>query len=368
MIQQQRTRQRAYFVLVTPDIGGAEKRFFDVFTAMRRAGSDVMLIGPSGLLAKLRSEYADRDDVLAATIGVPLAPYTPLSFMKGFFALLRTLPRGSSFHYPLNCLWPLHLGRGDRVTMSVVDSARVPKLFGTTRTNRWTWLAMQFSPRIDVLNPAHIEAMKGYRAAPRMSLTPGGTFLIPPAAVEVPREPAVVFMGRLVPLKGLDDYLDVLPGVWRELRRDAPPGLSFDFAGYGPLEEHLRSRVAELQLQGVPVRFLGYAQASTLLAKSAVLVSMQERSNFPSRGVAEALIAGCGVVVRDTGDSRAFGTDVPGLMYCGGVLDAVEVAGRVRALLAEAADAGWRREVGAAAMKRFSSTEYLDYFSAVMDI
>src|SRR6185312_1644365 len=96
----------------------------------------------------------------------------------------------------------------------------------------------------------------------------------------------------------------------------------FRIAGYGPLQEHIAQRVAFLAGAGVPIAFIGYAAADALLPATAVVLSMQEVTNYPSRVVAEALMAGCAVVVRDTGDSREFGSDLPGLVYCSAHLDA----------------------------------------------
>lgn len=354
---------KSFIVVASPAYGGAEKRFFDVFTAMRRRGVDVGFIAPSCLLDLLLADYPDREDVLRSAIAVPMPHWRPLKFVWRLWRTVHALPRGSSFHYPLMCLWPLHVGRGDKVSLSVVDSARVPRLRNSTRNMKWTWLAMQFVNRIDVLNPANLDAMRAYRVSPRMSLTPGGTYLVPPADRDVPKRPAVVFLGRLVPLKGLDDFLDVLPALWDRMRACAPAGLSFDFAGYGPLEAHLVGRLEELRRQGVPARFLGYADASALLAESAVLVSMQERTNFPSRVVAEALVSGCGVIVRDTGDSRSFGEGIDGLKYCDATLSPEQLADLLLGLLREVLDSAARREaIKVAARQRYSSPAYLDYF------
>ncbi len=230
-----------------------------------------------------------------------------------------------------------------------------------------TWFAMQFSDRIDVLNPSNLEAMRDYRVAPRMSLTPGGTFLVPPVYDDAPKRPSVVFLGRLVPLKGLDDYLDVLPAIWLRIKSSVPKDFSFDFAGYGPLEASLLDRLQRFRRDGIPVQFLGYADAPALLAKSAILVSMQERTNFPSRVVAEALVSGCGVIVRDTGDSRSFGEDVIGLRYCHISLKPEQLAPLILDLLAEVlGSAEHRHAIRAGARERYSSPTYIEYFANLL--
>jgi glycosyltransferase involved in cell wall biosynthesis len=358
---------RSFIVIVSPSYGGAEKRFFDIFTALRRRGDDVALIAPSSLVVRLREDHPDRKDLADALISIDLPAWSRLAFMRRFRTLLKQLPRGAHFHYPLNCLWPLHLGRGDRITMSVADCTSVPGPLSRKRTDVWAWVAFHFCERIDVLSPAVYDAMKRGRHAPRMSLTPGGTFLVPPAPATGAKRPTAVFLGRLVPGKGLDALLDVLPATWTLLRDRVPSDFEILIAGYGTLEEHVATRAAALRERGVPVTFVGYAEANTVLAPAAVALSMQDTTNFPSRVVAEALMAGCGVIVRDTGDSRQFGEDLPGLAYCGAQLQADELAGHLATLTGSVLnDAAFRERTRAAAMKRFCSPGYLDYFHSVL--
>jgi glycosyltransferase involved in cell wall biosynthesis len=200
-----------------------------------------------------------------------------------------------------------------------------------------------------------------------MHLTPGGTYLVPTAEVVVVKRPDVVFLGRLVQGKGVDDLLDILPALWEQLKHRAVPGCTFKIAGYGALEQHVAARVGRLQEAGVPVEFLGYREAAPLLAESAVVLSLQEVTNFPSRVVPEALLAGCAVVVRDTGDSREFGTGLQGLEYCAARLDAGELAGLIATDLQRVMyEPRFRDQVRGAALARFSSSEYIEYFSGLI--
>lgn len=358
---------RSYIVVASPSYGGAEKRFFDVFTSLRRCDVDVMLIAPRSLVERLKMDHPDRQDVFASLLDVPMDTWSRLGFVRAFRRLLRTLPHGASYHYPVNCLWPLHLGRGDRVSMSMVDCTRVPSLFGGTVASAWSWLSFFFVAKIDVLSPSILSAMHHYRTAPKMSLTPGGTFLVPPTAAVVRKAPTVVFLGRLVPGKGVEDFLNVLPDVWTQMRARAPALLSFQIAGYGSLEPQVAARVAVLAGMGVPVSFVGYAVADALFSTSAVVLAMQNITNYPSRVVAEALIAGCGAIVRDTGDSRQFGDDVPGLLYCGARLDTREIADQIELLLERVLhEPGYQDAIRHAARNRFSARQYIDYFCGVI--
>ena len=357
---------RAYIVIVSPTYGGAEKRFFDIFRGMRAEGQDVRLIAPSSLSKRLIGDHPDEPDLAGAVIPVPLDVWQPRAFIREYRRILRTLPRGSSFHYPLNCLWPLHLGRGDRISLSVADCVHTPRPTLSNRVDGWTWLSFFVVDRVDVLSPAIFSNMKGYRMARKMSLTPGGTFIETPPPSDAARQPIVVLVSRLVALKGIDDLLDVLPDVWRHIGNRARPGFAIRIAGYGPMEGHVADRVSALAQGGVPVEFVGYADAKALFPSVAVALSMQEATNYPSRVVAEALVSGCGAIVRDTGDSRQFG-ELPGLLYCAGKLDAAELADQIVALVdAVIQTPAFSTEIKDAALARFGGRSSVVYFGEML--
>lgn len=357
----------SYIVIVSPSYGGAEKRFFDIFTGLLRSGRNVRFIGPSCLIDRLQADHRDRKDLFDSMIAVDMPVWSRSGFLRLFRQLLKTLPRGSHFHYPLNCLWPLHFGRGDNLSMSVVDCTTVPRLFSKKQADVWHLLSFPFVRQIDVLSPAIFKAVLRPCLRNKTHLTPGGTYLIPAPRFVVKKQPNVTFLGRLVPGKGVDHLLEVLPALWHQLKNRVAPGCTFKIAGYGPLEGQVAKRVAELRQDGIPVEFLGYQAADTLLAESAVVLSLQEVTNFPSRVVPESMQLGCAVIVRDTGDSREFGTGLPGLTYCQAKLDAGELAAMIADNLSEVLDKPeFSETVRNAALARFSSSEYIDYFANII--
>ncbi len=350
----------AYIIVVSPDVGGAERRFFDIFTALRRAGEDIYYVAPSLLVEKLAAAVPGREDVVLGIVSVPMSRWRPMEFIRRFRKLLAGIPRGSTFHYPLNSLWPLHIGRGDRLVQSVVNCFIVPRLFTRHVHALRNRIAFQFSERIDVLGPTIYGALRGNRYFSRMSLTPGGTFLVPSAQVSAPASPALVFMGRLYADKGIEDYLDILPHLWPLLEGKVPDGFTFTVCGYGTLAEWVNDRAGELARQGIPIRYLGYRTPEEIFSPATIFISLQRVTNFPSRVVAEALIAGGQVIVRKSGDSEMFGHDLLGLHYCDDVLDPKEIA----VLVLDILDGGTNRSqhIIETAMRRFNSAAYLDYY------
>src|SRR4029078_10130299 len=85
------------------------------------------------------------------------------------------------------------------------------------------------------------------------------------------------------------------------------------------------------------------------------------------RVVAEALMAGCAVIVRDTGDSREFGSDLPGLVYCRPRLDAAEIADPLPPLVGRVVSVpAFAQELSRAARARFGGTRYVQYFRGIV--
>ncbi len=356
----------SYIVMVSPAYGGAEKRFFDVFCGLRRQGMSIHYVAPSMLAAKLREDHPERTDVFAGLLEIPLVRWSPMQFVLAWRRMLMRLPRGSAFHYPMNCLWPLHLGRGDRLSMSVVDCMSVPRLMRTPRSAALNRIAFAFVRRVDVLSPSVYAHVQATRASAKTSLTPGGTYMLPTRAGGS-KTPSAVFLGRLVVEKGILDLLERLSALWEALRPRVGPDFRLRIAGYGPLEAQVRTAVDAAAAQGIPVVFDGYQAASDALDHAAVLLSLQTVTNYPSRVVAESLFAGTAVIVRDSGDSREFGAHLPGLEYCADELESEALAEAIARLShAVCTDACLRDAMRAAAHERFSSPAYLDYFRALI--
>jgi glycosyltransferase involved in cell wall biosynthesis len=354
---------RKYIVIVSPSYGGAEKRFFDIFTALRRSDEEIYLIAPAMLIEQLKADHPDRADVFERLLPVTLTSWSPWRFIRSYASLLRTLPRSSTFHYPMNCLWFLHIGRRDRLSLSVVNCITVPRLFSERRHATLNYIAFFFVRKIDVLSPFIFERVKDYMMGHKASLTPGGTFILPPKAIEAPKQPVVTFFSRLIKEKGILDFLDIAPDLWRALKDETRHDIRLSVAGYGPLESEVAARVTSLSADGIPITFEGFRTAHEVMSQAAVVLSLQTVTNYPSRIVAEALASGCAVVVRASGNSTDFGSDLPGLEYCRDRLDAAEMGQLIAGLVAKVCDdSQYCEAIHEAARRRFSSEHYLDYF------
>lgn len=353
-----------YLVLFSPSYGGAELRFFDIFRGLRQGGVDVRYVAPSSLTKQLIHDFEPNADIRQNIVSIESGPgWSRLRFSISFRRFLNAVPHGSIFHYPLTCLWPLHLFRSDHITMSFLDCSSVPSLFNRKKTSAWAWLSLFFTRKSDILSPAIFAKLSNHPRAPSMSLTPGGTFLLPRVSDAGQRLPIVCFFGRLAPLKGVPDFFDVLPDLWLCLKGKVPESFQFVVAGYGPLEDYVTERTEQAVRIGVPVRYIGFVKSDELLSRASVFLSLQEVTNYPSRIVAEALVSGCSVIVRDTGDSRSFGNGIPGLIYCDSSLNSTELSVLIIRIINDYLNNKiLTKIISEFAVSKFGSLMYLDYF------
>ncbi len=119
----------------------------------------------------------------------------------------------------------------------------------------------------------------------------------------------LLFLGRLVPGKGVDTLLRACPGLSAR-----HPGWSLQIAGDGPDRPRLQRLADDLGIRS-RVRFLGWVQGAAkaaCLAEATVLVHPSPEESAPL-AVVEALAAGLPVVAARTGA-------VPALVGAAGVL------------------------------------------------
>ncbi|MCP4675673.1 MAG: glycosyltransferase family 4 protein [Deltaproteobacteria bacterium] len=133
----------------------------------------------------------------------------------------------------------------------------------------------------------------------------------------------VLFLGRLVPIKGVDLLIDAAIGA---------SGIQIVIAGDGPERERLEKRASE---RGIDARFLGWIgperRADLLGACDAVAVPSRVLQNGRHEGlplvVLEALGAGCPVIAAASGGiSEIIEDDVSGFLVPPGDVDALHSA------------------------------------------
>lgn len=113
------------------------------------------------------------------------------------------------------------------------------------------------------------------------------------------RKLIVTFVGRLVPFKGPELFLDAIPFILSSYRN-----VIFQFVGDGPLTRYLIEKSKKMKLES-NVRFLGSrSEVNDVLKASDVYVASSPHENFSSLALFEAMSCGLPVVATDVGETK----------------------------------------------------------------
>lgn len=120
------------------------------------------------------------------------------------------------------------------------------------------------------------------------------------------RPAELLFVGRLIEIKGLRVLLDALPEILKEV-----PDVRLKVVGYGPLEDELRSQTQQLGLTE-QVTFLGKKPHTDVMALMRHCVALVVPSIIDPKGaseglptvILEGLASGAAVVASDVGSIR----------------------------------------------------------------
>lgn len=359
-----RINEKIYFTVGSGSVGGCERRFFDIYREMRTKGYPVGLICPSMLLDSL---LKNEDPVVDENIiSIPMDRWDAKEYIVKLVRVIINIPKGCSYHYPINCLWPLHFLRGDRVTMSIVDCHSSPKIFSLNKHSFWHALSSLVVDGVDILSPRVYKEMKG-ETKRKFSLTKGGTSVRPFGPFAMRSKNTVSLITRLAPGKGVLEFLSSLEETSRILRDVYSVETNFNIYGDGLLAPDVKEKVESLSAHGVRIRFNGFKPFKSALEESSIVLSLQDVTNYPSRVVAESLMAGRCVLVRDTGDSREFG-DMPGLHYSDKKINPSDIAHCISRIISEIEnDEHLPQKIHEQAFQKFSTDVGLEYFSEFLN-
>ena len=298
--------RRVYIVLSTVGVGGAEKRFTDIWHTLVSRGVDVHLVMDTQTYQRMvqQSGYSERLIRRNELHVRDLGGNNFSKFCRAISDFFESQPRHATVHYPLAWAPGIQLRFGHRLVVSWVSSAMPP----FTRTN-WrggigAWAAFLAAERVDILNPdnlrrmSQIPWMKG-----KVSLTQGGTHVDVRQYRPLAKDLDFVFLGRTDPEKQSLRFVEALPEVHRILQREGFGGYRFVVCGEGSEFGAIAALARSSVFQTFPFEYGFSGSPEAVLGRASVFFSLQRTSNYPSKALAEAMACGAFPVLTAVGES-----------------------------------------------------------------
>lgn len=305
--------------------GGAERRFWRLFTHLRKSGHDVHLLINRSLLESLQKIDPGEHVSQRSLEGIHV--YEDNSKLGGkivkilgfnLFAIqtIRAL-RPSVVHLVLiqRSLIPLYMWlliqRSVRVVHTMAMSlfaypARVP--LSTALCAKLIWRRADV---IDSLYPSFAHNY-GRRYQNKIVVTPCSFTNTEEFKPANQKKNMIVFAGRFIEEKNPLLLVKALT-ILRSLDADALSGWEIVFLGEGPLGKELWRQIIQNDLANV-VRVERANCISSYLREARVFVSLQRTENYPSQALLEAMSAGCAVIATDVGETRRLVDERTGLL------------------------------------------------------
>ncbi len=364
---------KIYIVFPSTCLAGCEKRIIEVacFIAKSNRSVNIHVVAPRALINEidLSQEFLGIHNINNLTLhGLSGKTSYYLDFWLSCFRFFLGQPRGIAVHYPLT--YPLLLKRlfNHFVIVSWVANCAPSRRYKRRLPRVMTWLGFIEANAVDVLNPSSYRLIaRSLLLKRKASLTYGGTHVNSRLYNPKEKEYIASFLGRLIPEKQGLRYVQLLPLVSSILEAKGLPVPDFYICGWGEEEEAIRNLIATNEYSNISVKLFASNNPAQILSRTMIFFSLQVSSNYPSKALAESMVAGAFPVLSESPDSElmidpslphAF---IPVDFSACHIASAIEVAWR--------ASEEWGDElfkaISDSSAKRFSISKQADYFSRI---
>lgn len=296
----------ALVILNNSGVGGAERRFAQVYEGLRSRNVAIALAINESLLTSLiqagvltpgtTPEFLMKEPIGRRAFGLRKLDYALgcLSLARWVLArrprLLHLVLGGAYVALPLQVLdW------APPALLSVV----CPSLREMVGSSLGLWLyrlALRKACVVDALTEQIRDTLEREGVPPERIRVPAGSFVnttrFQPASA---KRPSVVFVGRLIPEKDPALFVEACALVHKLV-----PYARFFMLGEGPLRDQVETLVRDRGLAAVME--VGWrSRVEAVLGEALVFVSLQRMDNYPSQALLEAMASGAAVVATDVG-------------------------------------------------------------------
>jgi len=306
-------------ILLSNHIGGTEKRFANLFNYLaKNSKHEYSLVLPGGLLGKLIQQDILQDS-LPGLIRVFKRPPSSLFCklpiqifgfgVRGIDRLLYPLlvqelysPRMMHHFHSFDVIHDAMSGIPAFPNRSLMTSrAFVLEAQGTGQTSK----IKTDRVKLGILTQAFFNAASD-RIAGRLGeegVRPDRLFVSPGSFIDYgktfvrDKEKLITFVGRMIPIKRPDLFVDVIERIARQRR---------DFRAYmlgtGPLDNQIDDSIVQKGLADLIIRQF-HPHPAEVLSRSLIFGSLQQSDNYHSQALMEAMACGCAIIASDVGET-----------------------------------------------------------------
>lgn len=360
----------AMVILNNSGVGGAERRFAQVYEGLQSRNVAIALAINESLLASLIQAGVLKPGTTPAflmkePIGRRAVGLRKLDYGLGCLSLARWLlrRRPKLLHLVLGGAYvalPLQLlGWAPPAVLSVVCPS-LRDMVGSALGLRLYRRALREACVVDALTEQIRDALEREGVPPERIRVSAGSFVnttrFRPASA---KRPWVVFAGRLVPEKNPALFVEACTLVHKRV-----PYARFFMLGDGPLRDQVEALVRDRGLEAVME--IGWRpRVEAVLGEALVFASLQRMDNYPSQALLEAMACGAAVAATDVGLTRKLVDERVGVRVAPSAASVAEAIVHLLDDPGRASAMGLRgRE---RVMQQHSTEAYLDYLACVYE-
>jgi glycosyltransferase involved in cell wall biosynthesis len=301
--------RQALIVLSTTGIGGAEKRFSELWLHMQQKGMrNVKLVLPEITYKKL-IEIEQLSTIANYREGIVLYSWSGGSYLKQrevLIELIKGYDRDTIFHFVLG--YPIFINLFNRYNIVYTyTSTSFQQL--NFKGKIGVFSGFFEADRVDILDPRIAKRLQSilFWKAKRISNTPGSfvdSDYYHSAPIEQKRN-YLVFLGRFEPVKQVVELVKAIPTINQKLRDAGIKDQEFFILGTGGLEKIILEYIAVTpSYRDIKIHIYFETKPVEILKYSKIFFSLQKYSNYPSKSLLEAISCGNLPIVTDNGDTR----------------------------------------------------------------
>jgi len=293
-----------YLVLVTEVIGGAEKRFTQLWLYCKRQGREDCRLVLSRKLWEHLLAIDEFQDLKNFERSVTFLPGVSFRELRAGIRQIQQQDASSVFHFVALSPALIWRRRPPPILLSITDASL--SLYGPRGLGIILWGAF-LSKCIDAVDPDVCRHMRRLFYFKRKHV-----YNTPNTAVDLDvfkpvdfseRRNRLVYVGLFYTEKQAPRLLSMLPKIDAELKSSGFSDLEYYFLGREGDDPEFLPRCRELS-KSMDIQAYFEPNPQLILREAKIAFSVQRLTNYPSRSLLEFLASGCQVVVTDVGDTR----------------------------------------------------------------